>query len=138
MRYQPFIAAALVGAGLYSAPAIAGTCPTNFYQDKSNFWVSDDPPGWRSYKKSPPNSTLSAKNFGGAMYSPKLRRIACVYRGSDKKWVALVSSNEHPFNPDDIKINKWKYIEKRKNFICGTPNHTRSECEFKVDQKKIK
>lgn len=140
MNHRTFIITTLLCTGLssLSAQAAIETCPSKFYRNDEGFFISDQPPGWRSYKPSPNGTTLKVDDFGGAVFSPEHKRIACVYRDSNNKWVALVSSRAYAFSQDDLNIDAWKYNHKRKMFVCGTPESSRTECHFKVDTKKIK
>ncbi len=120
-------------AGLsFSASALAVTCPTALHQDSNGYWTSNDTPGWKSHRPTDKNITLESKNFGGAVYSPQKKRIACVYKGSDGNWVALLSSVYHPFNEDDLKGTGWEFSQQHKDYVCGQPKSGINDCGFNV------
>lgn len=109
----------------------AAQCPTvdSLKQDSEGYWTANDEPGWKSVEASKPDITI--KEFGGVVYSPEKKRIACVYKDSTGKWVPLISSVFHPFEKDDLSKN-WKYDEKDKDWSCGAPDHSISDCQFEV------
>lgn len=125
-----------VGLAL-SGTALADTCPTSLQQDHNGYWYSKSKPGWKSHKTTPSGVTVTASNFGGVVYSPKRKRIACVYKASNGKWVALVSNVHH-----GIVINKkamndsqqgpaWQFSTKHKDYACGYPSVTHIKgCKF--------
>ena len=134
----------LAGMGLvlgigFTINVFAGHCPKNLHQDDKGYWTSNDQPGWKSHRPTSPTVTLEAKDFGGAVYSPLKKRIACVYKASDGKWVALLSSVYHPFNQDDLKAQEgknspWEYNQQHKDWVCGTPKHKLEDCQFDIKQ----
>lgn len=112
-------------------------CPGKFHLDQKNFFLSEDPPGWKTYKALPKGTSLAAENFGGAAYSPEHARIACFYQTSNKKWVALISTQAYAVNQADlIDMAVWKFNSQNKIFVCGAPEETRQNCQFKVSVKK--
>lgn len=121
----------------------AATCPTDIKRNKEGYWYSDQKPGWKSKKRTPENITLDTKDFGGVVYSPKHKRLACVYKTSDKKWFALVS-NKHPnividkeAKDDSGKGPAWRYSKKYHDYACGTPFTTKlSKCVFELKEEK--
>ncbi len=121
--------------GLGAAPYALSTCPTTFHQDKEGYWISDDAPGWKSHQPTGKDVKISEQQFGGAVYSPVKKRIACVYKGSHGRWVALISSQQHPFNEDDLNMSAWMYSKKHNDYICGKPKHGLSACTFSVKGK---
>lgn len=117
--------------------ALAATCPANLQQDSKGYWTSNDPPGWKSYRPTGSNVAVDAKHFGGAVYSPTKKRIACVYKGSDGKWVVLLSSVYYPFSKDDLS-SAWEYNPKHKDHICGEPKQTLKDCKFDVKNNETR
>lgn len=112
-------------------PALADHCPTTITQDSKGFWTSNEAPGWKS-TNGKPGVTLSAKDFGGVVYSPEKKRIACVYKDSTGEWVVLLSSIDHVFEKADLKGSTWEFNDKYKDYECGTPKSTLKDCEFTV------
>lgn len=112
-------------------PALADTCPTNLSQDSKGFWTSTEAPGWKS-TDGKPGVTIDIKDFGGVVYSPEKKRIACVYKDSTGEWVVLLSSVDHAFEKEDLKGNAWEFNEKYKDYECGTPKSTLKDCTFDV------
>ena len=122
-----------------STLSIANTCPTELKRDHEGYWYSDEKPGWKAHKKTPDGVTIKVADFGGVVYSPQRHRMACVYKASDGKWVALVSS---PHN--GILINKkatndpgngpaWEFSKQHKDYACGHPTVTDIKgCEFQL------
>ena len=125
----------LVAVGI-STTSLAATkphsCPSNIEQNNKGYWVSNDPPEWKSHRPTTKDVTLSAKKFGGVVYSPKKKRLACVYKASNKKWVALLSSVYHPVNEDDLIGSAWQYNQKHKDYVCGKPKHSLKDCLFNI------
>ena len=121
----------VIGLGFLTT-LFAGTCPETVSQDSQGYWVSNDSPGWKSPSPSKTGLTLNANNFGGVVYSPAKKRIACVYKDSAGNWVALLSDMYHPFNEDDLKNDVWEYSQQHKDYICGQPKNTRTECAFDI------
>ncbi|OGO90994.1 MAG: hypothetical protein A3F41_05090 [Coxiella sp. RIFCSPHIGHO2_12_FULL_44_14] len=121
----------LISLGLLTT-AWAGQCPTTMQQDGQKYWVSNDPPGWKSHKPTAKDITLTSDRFGGVVYSPEKKRIACVYKGSDGQWIALLSDVYHPFNEDDLQGKTWEYSPEHKDYVCGQPEHALEECQFDV------
>ncbi len=129
-RLMLVLAAAL---GLcYSVQSLATLCPTHFNHDQNGYWTSNEHPGWKSHRPTNANVTLDPKDFGGAVYSPQKKRIACVYKASDGNWVALLSSIYHPFNEDDLTGKGWEFSQEHKDYICGQPKSGIYDCDFKV------
>lgn len=116
----------------FVATTFAGSCPKNLTQDSQGYWSSNEPPGWKSPQPTDKKVTLEAKNFGGAVYSPSKKRIACVYKDSSGKWIAILSNIYHPFNEDDLKGNAWQYSQKHKDYICGQPKYELKDCTFEI------
>ena len=119
--------------------AIADTCPTKLARDSNGYWYSDSKPGWKSHKPMPEGVTLKAVNFGGVVYSPERHRIACVYKASNGKWVALVSNVHHGILIDKKAMDDsgekpaWQFSKKHKDYACGQPNVTRIQgCPFEL------
>jgi len=129
----------IVLAALLIENSYSTTCPQTFKQDPKGFWYSSDSPGWKSHKPTHPDVSIHADHFGGVVYSPKKERLACVYKASDGKWIALVS-NIHP----QISIDKqatdnsgvkpaWKYNPTHKDYSCGLPSVNKiSQCSFQL------
>lgn len=120
--------------------AVGNTCPTHFYKEHDGFWVSQEAPGWKSSEQSGTNVTINTKDFGGAVYAPNQRRLACVYRSSVGYWVAFVSHvhkgfqvNRHALD-DARKHHAWTWDAKHKDFSCGRPNVTSiKNCKFTLN-----
>ncbi|WP_423063665.1 hypothetical protein [Candidiatus Paracoxiella cheracis] len=121
-----------VGLSFTTAASFAGQCPSNLHQDSEGYWTSNDTPGWKSVKPTDTKVTVESKNFGGAIYSPTQKRIACVYKGSDGQWVALISNVDHPFNEDNLNLKVWTFVNKHNIYICGTPKYKLDECTFVI------
>lgn len=122
-----------------SSVVLADTCPTELKRDQNGIWYSKAKPGWKSHKAIPDGVTVSAKNFGGVVYSPKRHRLACVYKGSDGKWVALVSNVHHGIvidkkAKDDAGTGPaWQYNKKYQDYACGQPKVTDiKSCQFQL------
>ena len=141
-RKSIFIATStgLLIAGLSLAgPASADTCPTKLTHKANGFLVSKARPGWKSHKKIPAGVTISAKNFGGVVYSPQRKRLACVYRASNKEWVALVSERNFGISIDKEakdssgKNAAWQFSKKHGDYACGRPAVKGiADCKFTV------
>ena len=108
------------------------TCPTNLHQDKNGYWTSNDLPGWKSQLPTKKGITLTSKDFGGAVYSPQKRRIACVYKDPDGKYIALLSNIYHPFAEDHLTGKGWEFNHQYKDYICGKPKSDLNDCEFAI------
>jgi len=122
-----------LSAGLgFTSISFANHCPSKLHQDSKGYWTSNDEPGWKSVKPTASHVTLEPNNFGGAIYSPKQRRMACVYKSSEGKWIALVSNINHPFNQDDLNMEVWTHAKKQNIYICGTPKYKLKDCTFEV------
>lgn len=122
-----------------SAAGFADTCPTELKQDSQGYWFSDVKPGWKSHKPTPDNVTLDANDFGGVVYSPKRNRMACVYKASDGKWVALVSNIHHGIVIDKKAVDDsgkepaWQYSSKHEDYACGQPSVMNVQgCQFQL------
>ena len=134
----------LVAIGLtcsiFLTAAVADTCPTDLKRNHSGYWYSDTKPGWKSHRKIKHGVTVKSDDFGGIVYSPKRKRMACVYRASNGKWVALVSKVHHGITidknakTDNGKKHAWKYSKKHKDYACGRPDVVRvSGCSFQLN-----
>jgi hypothetical protein len=115
----------------FAIPVFADTCPTNISQDSKGFWTSNEAPGWKS-TEGKPGVTLDIKDFGGVVYSPEKKRIACVYKDSTGEWVVLLSSVDHAFEKEDLQGTAWEYNDKYKDYECGTPKSALKDCVFNV------
>lgn len=117
--------------------ALALTCPTDIKQNTKGYWYSIEIPGWHSKVATPTNVTVNAKDFGAVVYSPERQRLACVYRTSNKKWIALVSSLyadihiDKSATDDSGSAPAWRWNNKHKDYSCGKP-YTKSlkNCTF--------
>lgn len=121
---------------------LAYTCPTNLKQNSEGYWYSQEKPGWKSHKPTDRDVTISATDFGGVVYSPTRHRLACVYKASDGKWVALVSAVHKNIVIDkqikDSANNSaaWKFNQQYKDFACGQPSVTNIEgCPFTFEDQ---
>lgn len=134
MMKHKFIALAfsVPAAITFAATAVADHCPTSLHHNHKGYWTSNDSPGWKSIKPTKHGDTLAAKNFGGAVYSPLKKRIACVYKSKSGQWIALLSSLSHPINEDDLNMKVWKYMQKNNFYLCGTPRYKLKDCTFKI------
>ncbi len=133
MMKHTWIALASIPAAIACATtAVAGQCPTALHQNSKGYWTSNDSPGWKSIKPTERSDTLAAKNFGGAVYSPAKKRIACVYKSKSGKWVALLSNLTHPLNEDDLNMKVWKHVQKHNVYVCGTPKYKLKDCTFET------
>ncbi len=133
------VLALIIGITLLTTSSYASTCPTVFKQGPQGYWHSIEEPGFRSHQSTKPGITISATDFGGAVYSPKHQRIACVYKASNDKWIAFVSNHNQ-----NIKINQpiqsshgetaWQYSPTHKDYTCGKPRVSDlSKCEFQIE-----
>jgi len=121
----------------FSTLISANTCPTQLVKEYNGFWISQEQPGWKSSEQTGVNTTVNTKDFGGAVYSPSQKRIACVYRTSRGYWIAMVSHthkgfqiNKHALD-DARKHYSWKWDPKNKDYSCGRPSVIRPKnCEF--------
>jgi len=96
-------------------------------------------PGWKSHIPTPTDVKIDSKNFGGVVYSPKRKRLACVYRASNNKWVALVSQLHHSIQIDEKTKDDsgtspaWQFSKKHNDYACGRPRVTElDKCQFKL------
>lgn len=126
-----------------SSTALANTCPIELKRNHNGYWYSDTKPGWKSHRTTKVGVTLSADNFGGIVYSPKRHRMACVYKASNGKWIALVSNLHRGIVIDKSTMDNsgkkaaWKYSIKHKDYACGQPSVTKiSKCSFQLEKKK--
>ena len=124
----------------FSSNVLANTCPTNLTQDEKGFWHSSEQPGWKSHIATPKDVTVDPKNFGGVVYSPKRQRLACVYRASNNKWIALVSDAHQGIKidqngkDDSGKAPAWVFSQKHSDYACGRPRVSDlSKCQFTFD-----
>ena len=121
--------------------AAASTCPTRLHKEYNGFWVSKQAPGWKSSEQTGTNVTINTGDFGGAVYSPSQKRLACVYRSSAGYWVAFVSHvhkgfqlNRHTLD-DARKHQAWTWDKKHQDFSCGRPNVTTiKHCKFTLNR----
>lgn len=124
-----------------SLSSFAATCPTELKHDSANnTWYSTASPGWRSHRTTTPDVKLDPKNFGGAVYSPARQRIACVYKSSEGRWIALVSNRHEGFRIDKQAVDEsgkraaWQYNKQHDDFACGLPSVTKvSGCPFTLE-----
>jgi hypothetical protein len=119
---------------LLLSSAWAATCPTELMQQHQGYWLSHQQPGWKSNSPTEHNISVNSEQFTGVVYSPKRQRLACVYRTSDGKFLALIS-NKHR----TIKINTgaeqavWHYHKDKKDYSCGKPGVKKiSGCTFQL------
>lgn len=126
-----------VGFSISALAAEQFTCPTEFKKNAQGLWYSDQQPGWQSTAKLGDAVTIEAKNFGGAVFSPTHKRIACVYRSSDDKWVAFVSDQNanievlKDVKDDSGKESAWKFSDEHKDYACGKPSvNDLKNCQF--------
>lgn len=130
------VSAAAVSLAL-AGTAFGDSCPTDLKQNEKGYWYSDSKPGWKSHKTTGTDVTLSADHFGGVIYSPKRKRVACVYKASNGQWIALVSNVHHGIVIDKQALNDsghgpaWQYNKKHDDYACGYPNVTHIDgCQF--------
>jgi hypothetical protein len=122
-----------------SSIAFANSCPTQLHREYDGHWVSKQSPGWKSAEITPAGVTINTKDFGGAVYSPKQKRIACVYRSSKGFWVAMISHTHKGFQVnkhalDDARTaTAWQWDHNHKDFNCGRPTVTKGKnCQFSL------
>ena len=137
--------ALLLGSGIIFAvgvttSAFAETCPTKLQRDAKGFWSSDSKPGWKSHRATKEGITVETKKFGGVVYSPKRHRLACVFKASNGKWIALVSDVHKGIiiNKDSLDVKDkapaWKFSKKHQDYACGRPSVSKIErCSFKLN-----
>ena len=120
--------------------AIANTCPTHIIKEYNGFWVSKEAPGWKSSEQTGSNVTINTHDFGGAIYSPNQKRLACVYRSSAGFWVAFVSHVHKGFQIDRHALDDarqhhaWSWDKKHHDFACGRPNVVNlKHCQFTLN-----
>lgn len=124
----------------FTTVATADTCPTQFYKEYDGFWVSKQAPGWKSSEQTGSNVTINTKDFGGAVYAPTQKRLACVYRSSAGYWVAFVSHVHKGFQLDRHALDEvrkhhaWNWNNKHQDFSCGRPNvNSVKDCPFTLN-----
>lgn len=124
---------------LLPAFAMADYCPAQLIQDHQGYWVSQEAPGWKSASPTPVGVTVNTNDFGGAHFSPKQQRMACVYRQSHGGWIALVSHksrflriDRHARNPKNDTL-AWEKDPKHQDFTCSPHNYNRQGCPFEID-----
>lgn len=136
--HRAFLVTFLASVGLVlSMTASAKTCPTDLKKDHQGYWYSDSAPGWKSHKPTHGDVIIDPNNFGGAVYSPQRNRIACVYKASNGKWMALVSNIHNKITIDKQTADSsgsraaWKYNPTHKDYACGLPSVKKlSKCRF--------
>lgn len=113
---------------ILSTPILASTCPTHFTQESSGHWISAEEPGWRSAETGSLQTDINSADFGGVLYSPKHKRMVCVFRTNKGFWVAMISNTEKRFQIDRHALDSsrkhlaWRWDRKHKDFSCGRPN----------------
>ncbi len=117
-----------------STYTFADTCPTQLIKEHDGHWVSHQKPGWRSSEKTEHGTQINVKDFGGALYSPKEKRLVCVYRSTQGFWIAMISNT-----PDSVQIQNnmhhhaWHWDKKHHDYTCGRPNIIDPRnCQFKL------
>lgn len=131
----------LVGLLTFGAMEIsAATCPKEVHQDDEGYWYSKQSPGWRSFNKTAKGVTLNVDYFGGVVYSPRHRRMACVFKTSDGRWLALVSQQRNDFRIDKQAMDDsgtqaaWQWNQQHRDYSCGRPTVTDPKnCPFEFD-----
>ena len=124
---------------LFTTVSFAETCPTHFTQEYDGRWVSYQAPGWRSAKATNYHTTLAASDFGGAIYAPKQKRLACVYRSSKGYWVAMISHVHKGIQIDRHALDEarhvaWRWDPNMRDFSCSRPYVTSTtECKFSIN-----
>ena len=126
---------------IMATQTLANTCPTHLHQDHKGFWTSHEAPGWKSHLATEQGVDLSSNSFSAAVYSPKYKRLSCVYKADNGKFIALISnSNNH------IRINKaglddsekghaWNFSEEHKDYACGLPSVSHLDgCRFYLNK----
>jgi len=119
--------------------AQAETCPVHLKRNYKGYWYSNNKPGWRSYRSTIEGISVNTHHFGGVVYSPKRHRLACVYKASDRKWLALISNKYKPIVIDKKAMDysghhfRWQFNKKYKDYVCGQPITTHiEECSFQL------
>ena len=131
---------ALLSLCCFSVLALADSCPTQLIKNHEGFWVSQQAPGWKSSEHTSQNTIINTNDFGGALYSPKDKRVACVFRTSQGYWVALVSHVHKGLQIDRHMLDDahqhraWKWDPKHKDFVCGRPTVSKvKNCKFTIN-----
>jgi hypothetical protein len=134
------LGSAVFGVGLIGS-SYALTCPKELLQDEQGHWYSYAKPGWKSPKPTPKGVSVKATDdsFGGVIYSPKHQRLACVYRASNGKWLAVVSDRDDKISVDKQAIDDtgknpaWRFSDKYKDYACGRPYSKKIDtCKFMI------
>lgn len=116
------------------------TCPTQLHQEYDGHWVSTQAPGWKTAGTTGLHTLINTNDFGGAVYSPTQKRLACVYRRSDGFWIALISHTHKGFQIDKHALDDarsataWHFDKKHHDYTCGRPTVTKiKNCLFSVN-----
>lgn len=120
--------------------AFAHSCPTQLIREYDGHWVSHQAPGWKSAQRTPPGTSINTKDFGGAVFSPSQKRIACVYRATNGYWVTLISHTHKGFQVNQHQLNDahnataWQWNRDHQDFNCGKPAVAkRKNCQFYIN-----
>jgi len=118
----------------------AATCPTKVERNDEGYWESEQAPGWRSFHKTAEGVSLDVSYFGGVVFSPRHRRMACVYKTSDGQWLALVSEQRNNFRIDKQAMDDsgtraaWVWNDQHQDYSCGRPHVSDPKrCTFEFD-----
>lgn len=142
MTYRNFNLLLITLACLIGIPltAQADTCPTQIKQDTQGYWYSEQKPGWRSHVYTSTDIKLDTHYFGGVVFSPKQQRMACVYKATNGRWLAIVSDSYDGFKIDKQAVDEsgakaaWQYSDQHSDFSCGRPSVTKlTGCPFNTD-----
>ena len=113
-------------------------CPKELYQDKQGFWHSDSDPGWKSNESTQPHPPRKIIEFGGAVFSPRLQRVACVYRTHHGEWIAMLSKKQTSVKIDQYALDQngnkaWAWSEQYNDYACGIPYiKNLNDCAFSI------
>jgi hypothetical protein len=125
---------------VFSTITLADTCPTQLHKEYDGHWVSNQAPGWKSSETTGSNNTINTRDFGGAIYDPTQKRMACVYRSNKGFWIALVSHTHKGFQInkhalDDARTARaWRFNKKHNDYSCGRPTVIKiKNCEFTIN-----
>ena len=130
----------LLVVALFPVVLLANNCPTHLTKSHDGSWVSDEAPGWQSAELTGPETKINVKDFGGAVYSPTKKRLACVYRTNQGYYIAMVSHIHKGFqiNPHKRgragKLAAWQWDNTHHDFTCGKPDVlSAAKCEFTIN-----
>jgi len=120
--------------------ATADICPTKLDRSIEGYWYSTQHPGWSSIETFPQTITINPDHTGAIVFNPMKARLACVYKNSENKWVAIVSMPTNGIRTDTGILNQqsrrvWQWSDEHQDFSCGIPdaNHM-AQCRFTLEE----